>query len=78
MVGLPPNFAFAMVANAFGGEGGMTPWQSALKRTHKKGISDTITYSSFRDDDPDDESSKVDTWVGFYNPRKSARRSLGP
>ncbi|KAK1251249.1 hypothetical protein MKX07_005804 [Trichoderma sp. CBMAI-0711] len=65
------------LANAFSGEGGMTPWQSAMKRTHRKGISENLTYSSFHDDDTD-ESSKVDTWVGFYNPRKSARRSLGP
>ncbi|PTB79031.1 hypothetical protein M440DRAFT_1327144 [Trichoderma longibrachiatum ATCC 18648] len=55
----------------------MTPWQSAMRRSHRRGISESITYSPFRDDD-DDESSKVDTWVGFYNPRKSARRSLGP
>ncbi|KAJ4859255.1 salt tolerance down-regulator domain-containing protein [Trichoderma breve] len=51
--------------------------QSTMRGTHKKGISENITYSGYHGN-ATDESSKVDTWVGFYNPRKNGRRSLGP
>ena len=77
MVDSARSFAFDALANAIVEQDGMTPWQSAMKRGHRKGISEKITYSPFHDDDGD-ESGKLDTWVGFYNPRKSARRSLGP
>lgn len=51
--------------------------QNTMRGMHKKGISENITYSGFHGE-ASDESSKVDTWVGFYNPRKNGRRSLGP
>ncbi|QYT01586.1 hypothetical protein H0G86_008617 [Trichoderma simmonsii] len=51
--------------------------QNTMRGTHKKGISENITYSGYHGN-ATDESSKVDTWVGFYNPRKNGRRSLGP
>ncbi|OPB42591.1 hypothetical protein A0O28_0037100 [Trichoderma guizhouense] len=59
-----------------------SPWQNiqsanTMRGTHKKGISENITYSGYHGN-ATDESSKVDTWVGFYNPRKNGRRSLGP
>ncbi|UKZ80349.1 hypothetical protein TrVFT333_008107 [Trichoderma virens FT-333] len=59
---------------------GVSPWQNAqstMRGMHKKGISENITHSGLHED-ATDESSKVDTWVGFYNPRKNGRRSLGP
>lgn len=59
-----------------------SPWQNiqsanTMRGTHKKGISENITYSGYHGN-ATDESSKVDTWVGFYNPRKNGRRSLDP
>lgn len=63
-------------ANASIDGDGLSPWQRSMRGMHRKGISENMT-SSFRDDGTD-ETSKVDTWVGFYNPRKNGRRSLGP
>lgn len=53
-------------------------WQSNTKRSHRKGISENLGLSSFREDTATDDTNKLDTWVGFYNPRTNDRRSLGP
>lgn len=49
-----------------------------IKRSHRKGISENLGLSSFREETTDD-TNKLDTWEGFYNPRtNNDRRSFGP
>jgi hypothetical protein len=53
-------------------------WHSNAKRSHRKGISENLGLSSFREDTAIYDTNKLDTWEGFYNPRTNDRRSLGP
>ncbi|KAM0464988.1 hypothetical protein ACHAPV_001980 [Trichoderma viride] len=53
-------------------------WHNNTKRSHRKGISENIGLSSFREETATDDTNKLDTWEGFYNPRTNDRRSLGP
>jgi hypothetical protein len=50
-----------------------------IKRTHRKGISENLGLSSFREEKATDDINKLDTWEGFYYPRtNNDRRSFGP
>lgn len=55
-----------------------TSRQSNATKSHRKGISENFGQSFFREDTATDDTNKLDTWVGFYNPRTNDRRSLGP
>lgn len=54
-------------------------WHNNRIRSHRKGISENLGLSSFREEAATDDTNKLDTWEGFYNPRtNNDRRSFGP
>lgn len=53
-------------------------WHNNRKRSHRKGVSENLGLSSFREETATDDTNKVDTWEGFFDPRTNDRRSLGP